>query len=701
MPSRRHRLSAAIVCLLAIPAIAVPVAACAAEAGNGDTRDGKAASADVFTLGQITVTGERPDALAPGDDVVTREEMWTFNTLTLDDAIKLTPGVTTTQDSNGRRNEHDIFVRGFGRWQVPLSIDGVRIYLPADNRLDFRRFLTADLAEVQIRKGYVSVIDGPGAMGGAINLVTRKPTRAFEAQFQQGFDFGRDGGHDAWNGYASVGTRQDRFYAQASVSYQDRKQWELPADFEGTTIQPAGARNRSANRDTRVNLKFGFTPNASDEYTLNYTRQDGSKGAPLNVYNDPPNPPNSYWDWPMWDIENLYFLSSTRLGDTTYLKTKLYHNTFDNALYAYDNGTYTTQSNNGRFQSIYDDRGYGASVELGFSILPRNDTRVAAHWRSDRHSEYNLNRPTHPTLSTREPTTYNREDTWSLALENTWHASDRIDVLAGISHDRNDVKQAEEYNTTQGVFDYPIGGSDAWNGQAAVYWQRSEQSRFGASLSSRTRFATTFERFSTRFGTAVPNPDLASERGTNLELSWQRRVSDDVSFNSAVFYSDVSNMIQTVIVDAGPPQMTQTRNVGDGEYYGVEFGGQARLSEQFTLGGNATWLKRSIRDPLQPGYRPTGVPGHQALVYATWSPLANWSFTPSVEYANDRWNDGPGGAYIRTGQYTLVNLQAQWDVADNLRLALGARNLTDELYELAWGFPEQGRSFYAKVQVGF
>lgn len=592
-------------------------------------------------------------------------------------------------------------MRGFGRWQVPLSIDGVRIYLPADNRLDFRRFLTADLAEVQVRKGYASVIDGPGAMGGSINLVTRRPSEPFEARFQQGFDFGRDGGYEAWNGYASLGTRQERFYAQASVSYQDRDHWELPGDFEGTSIQARGERDRTATRDSRVNVKLGFVPNDTDEYSLSYTRQDGSKGAPLNVHQDPPNPLNSYWDWPMWDIENIYFLSTTQFGDATYLKTKLYHNVFDNALYAYDDASYTTQSNRGRFQSIYGDKAYGLSTEVGFRALPASETRVALHWRSDRHSEYNINRPTDPEFASREPTQHNREDTWSLALENTWHASDAVDVVAGVSYDRNEVKLAEEYDEDIGIFEYPTGGSSAWNGQAAVYWQRSEDSRFGLSLSSRTRFATTFERFSTRFGTAVPNPDLGSERATNLELSWQRRVSDDASVNAAVFYSDVRDMIQTVVVEEGPPQLTQTKNVGDGEYYGVEFGGQARLSEQFVFGGNATWMHRTIKDPLQPDYRPTGIPGHQALLYATWSPLQRWSFTPSVEYANDRWNSGPGTSYVRTGRYTLLNLQAQWDVTDALRLAVGGRNLTDELYELAWGFPQRGRSFYVKMQVDF
>jgi outer membrane receptor protein involved in Fe transport len=33
-----------------------------------------------------------------------------------------------------------------------------------------------------VAKGYVSVIDGPGGIGGAINLVTRKPSEPFEGE---------------------------------------------------------------------------------------------------------------------------------------------------------------------------------------------------------------------------------------------------------------------------------------------------------------------------------------------------------------------------------------------------------------------------------------------------------------------------------------------------------------------------------------
>ena len=161
-----------------------------------------------FRLGEIVyVLGQEPGSPGIGGTVVTHDQLRTFEKNSLDHAVNIAPGVVSTFDANGRRNESDIFVRGFGRWQVPLMVDGVRIYLPADNRLDFGRFLTADIAAIQIQKGYASVLDGPGAMGGAINLVTMKPTKRFEAEGGLSAG-GRD--IEGWNAYAVVGSRQPR-----------------------------------------------------------------------------------------------------------------------------------------------------------------------------------------------------------------------------------------------------------------------------------------------------------------------------------------------------------------------------------------------------------------------------------------------------------------------------------------------------------
>lgn len=655
---------------------------------------------NVFSLGKITVAASRIRGEV-SDNVVTAGEVWSFNRNTLDEAVKLIPGVLSNLDSNGRRNERDILVRGFGRWQVPLSIDGIRIYLPADNRLDFNRFLTQDLAQIQVQKGYVSVLDGPGGLGGAINLVTRKPTQVFESEFQSGASFDNDAAYDGWNGYAMLGTKQDNYYLQASGSYLDRDHWRLSDDFRPTAIEDGGDRNGSDNRDWRVNLKAGYTPNETDEYTLSYTSQSGAKGAPLNVLNNPPNPPNSYWRWPWWDIENLYWLSNTQLGDTAYLKTRVFYNTFENALYAYDNATYTSQSANGRFRSRYDDTGYGASVEVGALVHPRNELKAAIHYRNDEHTERNLNRPTHPTLSSVEPLQTTEEETWSAALENTFRATTDIDVIAGVSYDRNELRLAQEFNTTAGLFEYPTGSSAAVNLQAQTRWRYAEEAEAHASVSSRTRFPTIFERYSTRFGTALPNPDLDPERAVNYELGWQGRVLDNTNLTAALFYNDVKDMIQTVVVSAGPPQLTRTANVGNGEYYGIELGADAQINERLKVGGNYSLLKRNIDDPLQPNLQATGTPTHLGFLYASYRPIDAVTITPSIELADERWSDVTGGGYRQVGQYTLVNLQLQYRPIEAWELALGARNLADENFQLADGFPEPGRSLYAKLKVEF
>ncbi len=181
---------------------------------------------DAFTLGQIIVTAPRYEGVAIGESTLSSEAIYTFNRNTLDEAVNLMPGVSSA-NTGGSRNERTIYVRGFDRFQVPLSIDGIRVYLPADNRLDYGRFLTPDVAQIQVAKGYASVLDGPGAMGGAVNLVTRKPTKEFEAEFRGTFDLDNDSDYSGYNVFGLVGTNQGNWYAQVSYARTFRDHWNL------------------------------------------------------------------------------------------------------------------------------------------------------------------------------------------------------------------------------------------------------------------------------------------------------------------------------------------------------------------------------------------------------------------------------------------------------------------------------------------
>ncbi len=666
-----------------------------------------AQDSNVFVLGQIVLKSEEDSAKAGTTTDVTAEAGQQTNPPTLEDALRVVPGVTVG-NTGGSRNERLIYVRGFDRIQVPRSIDGIRVYLPADNRLDFGRFLTPDLAQVQVQKGYVSVLNGPGAMGGAINLVTLKPTKPFEGEARVGVEAGNRGDITAKSSFLSFGTKQDQFYAQASYLWRDSDGYYLSKDFKPTLGQGKGLRDYSGTKDTRLNLKVGYTPNATDEYVLSYTRQTGSKDAPYNVEQpikgltpEPLPPGQSFqrdWSWPTWDIESLAFYSNTNFGESGYLKTKLYYNTFDNVLKAYDDYTHTTQEQRRSFNSTYDDSAYGLSLEVGGDVTPQNTLRGALHYRRDKHDDTQLSQPGINDVS--DPTKRSEEETWSLAVENTWRASEALTILAGVSYDRAKVIEASRSSVDRG---WPTGSSNAVNWQLAALYA-ADVGDFHASLSSRTRFPTLFNRYSTRFGTAVPNPDLKSERALTVELGYRGDLGP-VGLEAAIFHSRIDDMIQTVPVGT---DLTQSQNVGEGRISGLELAATYEISPTLALAANYTYMHRKIDDPVRDGLRSTDIPRHAAYLRLDWLAQENLKISPSIELASSRWTDSAiqptdptQVAYTKVPGFGLVNLDAEWKVTDQATVVFGLRNVFDKNYELVDGFPEAGRSFFLTNRITF
>ena len=679
-------------------ATSAPTEAAAGEAGSGEAAgDGKPG---IFTLGQLDMIG---------GSTVNNAAMWTFNTNTLDQAAALAPGVSMA-NYGGSRNERDVMVRGFDRWRVPLTLDGVRIYLPADNRLDMNRFLTPDLAEIQIEKGYVSVLNGPGGMGGAINLVSRKPTKAFESEARVGATF--DGDLDSRNsvtGYGMVGTRQSSGYAQISGTIFDLDHWNLSDDFTPTPFEDGGMRDESATKDWRINAKVGYTPNATDEYAISYTSQSGEKSAPLHILGG-----NRFWKWPTWDINSLAGFTHTKLGEASYVKTNVYYNTLKNSLSSFDDRTYTTQAKDGStsaqrppsFNSWYDDYAYGGMVELGTNLIPMNTLKGVAHYRLDHHAEHDQNYPDSPSTYV-EPLQDTEERNWYFGLENTFHATSWFDIVGGVSKDHAKLLEAQTFTNQKVMLNYPTGEGEAWNWQSAAILRYSSDGKVYASVSDRTRFPNIFERFSTRFGTATPNPDLKAEEATNYEAGWSDTFNNRLKMSGAIFYTEITDAIQSVVVGMnGSQQITQNQNVGDGTHKGIEFSVDYDLMPGLRVGGNYTYLKREIHDPLRPTLKAEGTPEHEAFIYLAWDATRDLTITPSLELASDRWSlvtypNAPANTYIETGSYVLVNLNMEYRVNETFTLAAGGKNLTDENYTLVEGFPEAGRQFYVNARAKF
>lgn len=138
-------------------------------------------------------------------------------------------------------------MRGFGRNQTPIFIDGVPAYVPYDGYVDLGRFTTYDIATISVAKGFSSVLYGPNTMGGAINLVSRQPQKVPEGQPSAGLFSG-----DGYESSLNVGTKQKDWYAQLGVSYTERDGFPLSDTFVPVVAEDGGERENAASKDWKV-----------------------------------------------------------------------------------------------------------------------------------------------------------------------------------------------------------------------------------------------------------------------------------------------------------------------------------------------------------------------------------------------------------------------------------------------------------------
>ena len=160
----------------------------------------------VFQLGEVTVYGSPVDSI----NVVSTQKIENFNRTDVSNALNLLPGITLA--NVGPRNESVVYLRGFDLRQVPVFIDGVPVYVPYDGYVDLGRFTTFDLSQINVSKGFASILYGANTMGGAINLVSRRPINKFEMNARAGI-FSGDGFR--WN--VNAGTNLGNFYFQEAL----------------------------------------------------------------------------------------------------------------------------------------------------------------------------------------------------------------------------------------------------------------------------------------------------------------------------------------------------------------------------------------------------------------------------------------------------------------------------------------------------
>jgi iron complex outermembrane recepter protein len=189
------------------------------------------------------------------------------------------------------------------------------------------------------------------------------------------------------------------------------------------------------------------------------------------------------------------------------------------------------------------------------------------------------------------------------------------------------------------------------------------------------------------------NTNLQPEKAKSASISYEKKINDDLFFSITGFDSRFDNLI----VIKGSPQryenVSSTRTVG-GEVLASKRDLNSSIDYILSLGyqeptdlSTNTWL---VRRPLRTASLKISKTFYDKLTVAT-----------EINHTGSRRDREAGGRYLTIDDYTLMNLIMDLKLNDKASVFARFDNVTDQVYQPAFGFYTQGTSAKAGLQLSF
>ncbi len=136
---------------------------------------------DVFNLEQVVVTATRTNKMLKNTPVITQvinaNDIQTKGYTKLENVLENElPGLDFQQVGYGT----DINMHGLSSKNILILVDGEKLAGENGNNIDYSRINTSDIDRIEIVKGASSALYGSQAMGGVINIITKKTKKHLE-----------------------------------------------------------------------------------------------------------------------------------------------------------------------------------------------------------------------------------------------------------------------------------------------------------------------------------------------------------------------------------------------------------------------------------------------------------------------------------------------------------------------------------------
>lgn len=509
--------------------------------------------------GTVVVTATRTERLLEevplSIDVVTSEEMRRQPARTLADHLKDIPGVSVSDGSIGGLAR--VNIRGEGGARVLVLVDGVRI--SEQKSMDGAQLLVdpAAIERVEIVKGPGSVLYGSEAIGGVVNIITKK---GGEKPLEGSAFLTYDGSNNGLTPYLALAGRQNGFSWRLSGSYSD-------ADDRRDA---SGRIDRSSYRRRNLNTYLDYSwsgGRAGVQYEHFWTDTE----IPLAVSNGT----EVDLDLPRWQRDKVsVFTELTEVTENlARLRADLY---WQNVYKSFTNDIRPAGAPIYSFLHTRNDQdSYGAVIQSEWALGLRHYLVAGVDLyrddlRADEFRERRLS-PGPPFLPGFPQTSNYRyegtQDMLALFVQDEWQFHPHWTLTMGL---RQTWVESSLDRTTNPALERRRQSDNHPVGSLGLVYGGLENWRLRALYSSGYRFPTLQSLFiGTVHGSAnptLPNPGLDPETSHNFELG-ARYHDGSLSLDLALFYNLADDYITTTAIDASTRQYT---NIDEARTAGVE-----------------------------------------------------------------------------------------------------------------------------------
>lgn len=595
--------------------------------------------------------------------IITREEIKRKPVQNLRDVLRDVPGVQLKDEGDNRKG---VSLRGLDSSYTLILIDGKRVNsrnaVFRHNDFDLNWIPMDAIERIEVVRGPMSSLYGSDALGGVVNIITRKVGKAWHGTLSADTTLQehRDRG-DSYNGnfFSSGPLVDDLLGVKVYGNLGKREKDNAPASSsDSTRIEGYTARNGNA--------EFTLTPSDNQEISLGYgfDRQDRDSDS-LNKNR--------------LERQN-YSLSHNGRWDFGNTELRFYGDQIDN----YSSETITSRNNS-------------LDGKLVLPLMEINQLLTfGGEWRHDELSDA-VNLKSGGSTSASQ---------YALFIEDEWRLLESLALTGGIRMDDH-----ETYGDHWSPRLYLV-----WNATDNVTVKGGWANAFKAP--SLLQLSPDWQSNSCRGGCKViGSPDLKPETSESFELGLYYRGDegwlDGITGSITAFQNNLDDMIDIARTSNLAQAESYSNYVGmiDGKpafrYYNVNKARITGLETELKVPFNQSW-KLTLnytysdgRDLSNGGNKPLQeLPLHTANGTLDWTPVTDWNLYLQANYSGKRRtlkNDG-----VTPGGYLLWNTGGSWQATKAVKLRAGVQNLLDKDFSRDdYGYTEDGRRYFLAMDYNF